>query len=160
MSEKPADGAFVVVWDSHNLLLVHHNYGQRKWSLPGGGIEPNETPETAGTRETLEETGQVVVVTHRLGIFQLLKSPGVVHLLEAELAETKIHPLIHSPEISRVAFLAPELFWERLYPAQQKLVAWAAYLKKMRSGGSNNRNGPCLIDLIHPPHNPLFLPLA
>lgn len=33
---------------------------RRFWSVPGGAIEPGETPERAAVRETLEETGYAV----------------------------------------------------------------------------------------------------
>ena len=35
---------------------------KRMWSLPGGRIEKNETPEEAAVRETLEETGHLVAL--------------------------------------------------------------------------------------------------
>ena len=37
------------------LLIKHKKTG--KWLQPGGHIEPNEDPEEAALRETLEETG-------------------------------------------------------------------------------------------------------
>ncbi|MFN2471526.1 MAG: NUDIX hydrolase [Gaiellaceae bacterium] len=49
--------AAVVLDDTGRVLLVHHAYGLRRWSLPGGAIEPGETPREAVLRETLEETG-------------------------------------------------------------------------------------------------------
>ena len=39
------------------------------WVLPGGGIEPDETPEHAAAREILEETGFTVKVDRLVGSY-------------------------------------------------------------------------------------------
>lgn len=39
------------------ILMLHYRSGERDhWTLPGGGIEPGETPEQAVVRELQEET--------------------------------------------------------------------------------------------------------
>lgn len=60
----PAAIAIIFNEDKTELLLI-----KRKdipiWVLPGGGVEPNEDPEAAVIRESLEETGLVVDVVRK-----------------------------------------------------------------------------------------------
>lgn len=49
-----------LIRDDEGRLLVHQR-PDGTWSLPAGAIEPGETPAQAVVRETLEETGYVVV---------------------------------------------------------------------------------------------------
>ena len=55
--------AAVIVRDGR-VLMVHERSrrsgGGEWWTLPGGGLEPGETPEQAVRREVFEETGLVV----------------------------------------------------------------------------------------------------
>lgn len=40
------------------ILMVHHRHdGREYWTLPGGGVEPDETSAEAAVREVWEETG-------------------------------------------------------------------------------------------------------
>lgn len=59
----------VIIDDSDHVLLAHWVEGRRSaWTLPGGGLEPGEDPETAARREVLEETGFRVRLEGLLGI--------------------------------------------------------------------------------------------
>lgn len=68
----PCAGA-VVRDDRNRLLLVRrrNDPGRGRWSLPGGRIEPGETPAQAAAREVLEETGLVVETGERLATVDL-----------------------------------------------------------------------------------------
>jgi 8-oxo-dGTP diphosphatase len=56
--------AAVIVRDGR-VLMVHERSrlasGGEWWTLPGGGIAPDESPEQAMRREVLEETGLIVL---------------------------------------------------------------------------------------------------
>ena len=75
--EKPAvrvECAGAVVRDeAGRLLLVRRGRepGAGLWSLPGGRIEPGETPAEAATREVFEETGLQVSVGRLLASIEI-----------------------------------------------------------------------------------------
>jgi 8-oxo-dGTP diphosphatase len=62
---KPRPGAYGVVFDAEGRLLVVEEFG--RLYLPGGGLDPGETPEQALHREFAEETGFTVAIESVLG---------------------------------------------------------------------------------------------
>ena len=57
--------AFCVLVDQGRALLVHRHAGRRLypdvWDLPGGHMEPGESPEATARREVAEEVGVTLV---------------------------------------------------------------------------------------------------
>ena len=56
------DVALVLLVDPSGAILMQHrddrtSVSPNQWSLPGGHVEPGETPERAAHRELLEEAG-------------------------------------------------------------------------------------------------------
>lgn len=54
--DAPMPASLVAVWCDRHLLLVFDRF-RRQWELPGGRIDPGETPLQAAVRELHEESG-------------------------------------------------------------------------------------------------------
>lgn len=50
-------GVRIIIMQDRLVVLVSHWYAPWVWTLPGGGVEKDETPEQAAMREVEEETG-------------------------------------------------------------------------------------------------------
>src|SRR4051794_5306321 len=59
--------ACIVRDDANRLLLVRDVHGW--WTLPGGAVDPGETPAEAAQRETREETSVDVQLLHLVGVY-------------------------------------------------------------------------------------------
>lgn len=57
--DHPVGYALVVLWQGDRVLMVLER-SRGCWELPGGGIDPGETPREAAVRELREEAGQHV----------------------------------------------------------------------------------------------------
>lgn len=70
--------AFGFVFDDDRVLLTHLH--RRGWDVPGGVIDPGETPEQAAVREVLEETSAAVEIIEPVGFQELeLLGPRPTH---------------------------------------------------------------------------------
>lgn len=58
----------VIARDEHDRILLVHDRDSDYWTLPGGIIEPGETPADAAVREVWEEAHVMVTLTHVIGV--------------------------------------------------------------------------------------------
>lgn len=63
-------GAYAVLWRQGQVLLTHQDEPWPEYQLPGGGIDPGESPVQALHREVFEETGWRIAHPRRLGAFR------------------------------------------------------------------------------------------
>lgn len=68
--------AYAVMTDGPRLLLTWFNGAVPSWSLPGGGVEFDESVEEAVVREVREETGYDVELTGPLATHSFTRPAG------------------------------------------------------------------------------------
>ena len=59
----------ISIFDEQNRLLFGRDAETGLWTLPGGGIDPNEHPADAAVRECFEETGLLTRPERLIGVF-------------------------------------------------------------------------------------------
>ncbi|MEU9030646.1 NUDIX hydrolase [Streptomyces sp. NPDC048383] len=89
MDSEMRDAAVVVARDEHGLVALltsrFPRHGGEYFFLPGGRMEPSETPEECGHRELREEAGITAQSWRPLGSYAItLGSTARVHLFIAE----------------------------------------------------------------------------
>ena len=117
------EGADALVRDARGRVLLVRRADDGRWAMPGGWVDPGETPEQAVVREVWEETGLRVSAPRLLHTKQ---RPASVHYTFA--CELDGGELRTSDESLEVAFVSPDEIdrWhtdhhERLMAALAKL---------------------------------------
>ncbi len=105
--------AAVIVRDGR-VLMVHERSrrsgGGEWWTLPGGGLEPGETPEQAVRREVFEETGLVVSAARH--VLEMPYPSGMTSVFSVDVADGE-------PRIGIDDGIGPELLGLDWLPAPE-----------------------------------------
>ena len=78
-------GAYAVLLDGDMALVTHQSHPYPEYQLPGGGIDPGESPVQALHREVKEETGWRISGLRKIGVFRRF-----VYMPEYDLNAEKI----------------------------------------------------------------------
>ncbi len=101
--EHPLTHALVVARHAGRHLLLFNRY-RKRWELPGGIIEPGETPRACAARELAEETGQLATELVYRGLMHVRFASGKEEfgaLYTTELEE--LRPFSANEEAERIA---------------------------------------------------------
>lgn len=132
------EGVSILPTHNGNIVLqrqYRYPVGSWQWELPGGFVDPGETPEEAAARELKEETGYSVVRLHSLGAFypSFGSTNEKIWLFAAECgqagdAEREPGEIIRLKEVSEEEFR--KLVAEGEFMHGAGLAAWARYLSR------------------------------
>ncbi len=83
--------ATLVEREGRFLMVEEVDNGRTVFNQPAGHLEPNETLFEAALRETLEETGWEVQLTHFLGLYFYVTPSGITYIRHCFIAEPRRH---------------------------------------------------------------------
>lgn len=84
-------GTVVLNATKDKVLLISSESHPKKWIIPKGGAEIDETIEQSAVRETWEEAGAIGTITHKIGEFTDLNERNghttLFHFYEMQITE-------------------------------------------------------------------------
>lgn len=147
--------AYAVVRGAEGVLLTELSENTSRaglWVLPGGGVEPGETPDAAVLREVWEESGQEITLgplvdvstTHRVGEFRGgLEDFHAVRMIFSATCETPRPLVVHDVggSTGRAAWFSAEDITAEPVPRVSGGVApWVVAAVRTASGRTTRRS--------------------
>ena len=136
-------GAFAVIFDEQERVLLCHRRDIDAWNLPGGGVEDGETPWDAAVREVHEEVGVDAEIIRLTGLYWKPGSDELVFNFECRI--TGGSPTT-SDEADAVAYFAFNSLPPNTAPKQVERIADA--LSRSPTAFLKSQAGPSIRDLI------------
>ena len=100
---ESVSGAVLITDEFGRVLLLRQGYRGKRWTLPGGRVEPGESPREAALRELREETKLQARIVGLHGVYHKAggTNPGIRFVFAARLrAGKREEPKIDGSEIT------------------------------------------------------------
>lgn len=123
----------IVVRGDRILMVKHTMDGRDFYCLPGGGVEPEETPEEAALRELSEEAGVKGRIVQRTTIRLKPDQESEVYSYWVEIPEDAVPAPGVDPELSVSEQTITGVAWMRLEEMSQldQIYLWCSGLKSI-----------------------------
>lgn len=139
-------GAFAVIFDEDDRVLLCHRRDIDAWNLPGGRVEDGETPWDAAVREVREEVGLDVEVARLTGLYWKPGTSELVFNFECRITSRSPATPTTSDEADEVGFFAFGDMPANTAPKQVERIADA--LSRAPVAFLKRQSGPSIRDLI------------
>lgn len=122
----PKVAVVVFILHAAKVLLIQRGIdpGKGLWALPAGFVEAEEPPSDAAVRETLEETGLQVRVTHLLDVYPK-RDNGLANIVIAYAAEIIGGKLEAADDADKAGWFDKEAIPPlAFYPSKTLIARW------------------------------------
>lgn len=112
-------GAFGVIFNENDEVLLCHRRDKDLWDLPGGMVELGESPWEGVVREVLEETGLEVSVERLVGVYSKKKKNDIIFAFVCKKVGGK---LVKTDEADQCAYFSFDKLPINLSPKQVERI--------------------------------------
>lgn len=114
-------GAFCVIRDDKQRILLCHRRDKDLWNLPGGRVEKGESPWDAAVREVQEEIGLNVLIDTLIGCYFKPVADDLVFMFTATSTGDQLPHI--SDEADDVQYFLLDKLPENTAPKQQERLS-------------------------------------